>query len=229
MSKILKTFFMLAAVAATGALAANTTTFYFSYPQYLYVYTNLDLESFLFDKEEAGSNPGTYETEYGVATKPNLLTCLQKLSVPTPVTAQDTPGSQLIATGKCDFVATDTEKNDDFKVDWGSTGEKPDGALMVLTNASDWTASVEMTTPFGDINDMVALQVRTDENTLNEVIAGDKIKVGSKSGTSMTNAYYTQYRNAYVIPLQYVMVLSNPFSIPKVEDKAQVTYTVSSP
>jgi len=229
MNKKIKLFAMLAMIVITGALAAKTTTFGFRYPEYLYIYTNLDVEYFFFDKQSPGSNPGTYQTKYGVATQPNLEKCLVNMTLPSPVTAQTSAGSELIRTGKCDFVATDTEKNNDFEVKWGSTGEKPDGALLVLTNTPSWTAAAYINEEFSEVGKMVTLQVRTDKNKLEELSASNKTVVGQKSGSTMTNAYYTDYVNAYVIPLQFVMVLDAPFSTPKVEDKAQVTYTASSP
>jgi len=234
MNNNLKLMIVAAVIVLTGAFAAKTTTFGFRYPEYLYIYTNLDVEYFFFDEQSPGSNPGTYETKqkkYDVATQPNLEKCLVNMTLPSPVTAQTSAGSELIRTGKCDFVATDTKKNKDFEVKWGSTGEKPDGALLILTNAPSWTAAAYINEEFGEVGKMVTLQVRTEKNTLEELSASESKKtvVGKKSGSTMTNAYYTDFVNAYVVPLQFVMVLDAPFSTPKVEDKAQVTYTISSP
>jgi len=230
MSKTLKLVILAALLVVPSAFASKQTKFLFRYPQYLYAYTNLDAEIFYFDKGGPGKNPGTYQTKYGPATEKKLATCMKALTPPS-VTAQTAAGSKLIGTGKCDFVATDTEKNSDFKVDWGKTGEKPDGALLILTNADKWTAAAYLSQEFKKVAKMVTLQVRTEKNTLEELSASNKTVVGQKSGSTMTNAYYTDFVNAYVVPLQFVMVLNNPFSIPVInqDDVARVTYVVSAP
>ncbi len=231
MSKTLKLVILAALLVIPSAFASKQTKFVFRYPQYLYAYTNLDVEIFYFDKSGPGSNPGTYTTKYGAATEKNLATCMENLKPPS-VTAQTAAGSKLIGTGKCDFVATDTEKNTDFTVGWGSTGEKPDGALLILTNAGKWTAAAYLSKEFKKVAKMVTLQVRVDKNKLDELSASNKTKIGSMAGSTLTNAYNTDYVNAYVVPLQFVMVLNNPFSIPVIngqDDEAVVTYDVAAP
>ena len=228
MKKAIKLLVLAGALLSVGAMAAKTTTFNFKFPQYLYVYTNLTSEDFDFTASSTGNHPGTYGNT-AIATEANLKTCMENLSLPSSVTAQTSAGTSAISTGSCDFVATDTTKNSDFSVDWGSTGENPDGALLVLTNVSDWSAKATITSAFSNVDSYVTLKVRTDSNGTLSNLSSSATTVGSKSGTTLTNAYYTNYINAYVVPLQFVLTLDNPFAIPEGNDTAVVTYSVSSP
>jgi len=232
MNKYIRIIAIVVMVVLAGAFAKSktnkdSTTFEFNYPQYLYVYTNLGVEQFDFAADKTGDT-GTYTTEYKAASFASWGDCLEDLKPPKDaITAQDSPGSDLIKDQSCDFVATNVKTNGKFTVNWDNK-EKPDGALLVLTNVSDWVASAHMDPKFSEVDEMVTLKVRVDENKLG-ALSSSKIAVGSKSGSKLINAYYTNFINAYVIPLQYVMVLDTPFSIPEVKDKAQVIYTVASP
>jgi len=216
----------------TAAAGAQSTQFNFSYPEYFYIFTNLGSEDFDFTASAPGTNPGTASTTYGPATQPNLTNCLDTIltSAPSTVTAQNSMGTDQM-TGSCSFVATDTSASG-FTVSWGSTGENPEGALLVATNKTSWAAAARISNDFSQVASFVDLQLRTDTATFS-TLTSSATNIGSLVGSTLTNAYYTNYVNMFVIPLQYKLVLTNPLAIPAISassaDTATVTYEAGTP
>jgi len=234
MKKAIKLLVLAGALLSVGALAANkTTTFKFSYPEYFYFTTNLASETFDFTASDPGTNPGTATSGYGVATTGNLNTCLDDFITNnlSSVTAQDSAGSNTI-NDSCDFVATDTNTSG-FNVDWASTGETAEGAILVATNKSSWAVAAKITTVFSQVDSYVNLQLRTGNSAFTNLSNSSATNIGSLSNGSLDNAWYTNYANIYVVPLQYKLVLTNPLAIPAISsssaDTAIVTYEAASP
>jgi len=231
MKNAIRLLVLAGALLSVGALA-QSTQFNFSYPDYFYVFTNLASEKFDFTATAAGSNPGTATGTYGPATKNSFDSCLDTLlaSAPASVTAQGSMGSNQMS-GSCDFVATDTTK-DSFSVDWGSTGETAEGAVLVATNKNSWAAAARIDSNFSQVANYVDLQLRTGSSTFS-TLSASATNIGSLSGGSLSNAYYTNYVNIYVVPLQYKLVLTNPLAIPVIDasspDTATVVYEAGTP
>jgi len=229
MKKAIKLLVLAGALLSVGAMA-QSSKFNFAYPDYFYIFTNLNSETFNFFATSPGSKPGTASTTYGIATHDNLTACLDDLLASAPnVTASTSEGTDQI-TGSCDFVATDTSTGSP-SVDWGSTGENAEGAIIIVTNKSSWAAAAKITTEFSQVNGYVNLQLRTDSNTFT-TLSTSAVNVGSLNG-SLSNAYYTNYKNVYAVPLQYKLVLTNPIAIPVIDssssDTAEVTYEAGTP
>jgi len=239
MKNLIKLLVLAGTLLSVGALAANkTTTFNFIYPEYFYFTTNLASETFDFATNNVGSNHGQAAT---VATKNALDTCLDHfLANNSPsVTANDSAaGSSTISasnTSQCEFAATDTSQNNAFSVSWGSTGETAEGAVLVATNKSSWAVAAKISSDFSQVSSYVDLQLKTSSGGTFTTLSSTATNVGSvQTGSNpLNNAYYTDYMNIYVVPLQYKLVLTNPIAIPEISssspDTATVTYESASP
>ncbi|WP_148230383.1 hypothetical protein [Marinithermus hydrothermalis] len=216
-------------LAAMGAMAQSSTDFNFSFPQYAFVYTNLSSVDFDFTASGSGANPGQAPAADGVATQPNLEACIESILSTTvssgSFTANDTAAGTTAFGGSCTFAPTNVTRSG-FTVDWGGLAS-PDGSLLVVTNMSTWAAkaSLDAANPFATGG--LTLQVYDGTNYQN--VTTTPVNVGVMNGTR-TNAFYTQYANAYVVPLTYQLVLDDPIGLsPTTNDSATVIYTVGAP
>ena len=217
-----------AVLVAMGAMAQGSTNFNFNFPQYAFVYTNLSTVDFDFTASGAGANPGAAQAPNGVATQPNLEACIDGI-LSTAVasgtfTVQATAGTGAFS-GSCTFAPTNVTRSG-FTVSGYTT--PPDGSLLVVTNMNTWAAKASLDAANTFATSGLTLQVH--DGTDFQDVTTTAVNVGVKNGSALTNAYYTQYVNAYVVPLVYQLVLADPIGIsPTTGDSATVIYTVGAP
>ncbi len=226
------------AIVAAGMAWAQ---FNISYPAYAYAFTNAQEVDFFATPTNTGSTGALASvTGYYTATTTDLQTCIESLVSSASLTANST-GAGTDTTAGCSFAPNNVYTSG-FSVDYtGITGfSATDASILVITNASTWTVSAAIDTAITGgslyiepgyvdtsaavVSNAGAIQLSTTAVPISDAPAGGSTTATTTAGTS--DAFYTQYRNAYVIPVMFYLQF-DPFSAAPASSSETTNLTLS--
>lgn len=206
---------VLAAVTLAGAsfAASSKSTFYYQFPTFYGVITNVS--SVYFFTDDGSATPGAIEqTGLKVASIAELETCFQNAvnAFNNNLTITSSPSAYLPL--NCEFAPTDVNKGSPSVTGYSNAASTPtDGEVIVITNdTSNWQVKGNVSSgsapDFGNV--LVAPAYINRDNTLvykNSDRGSDSwITLDTLSNSqAFTNAdaYTTNYYYVYAIPLVF--------------------------
>jgi len=226
MKKAIKLLVLAGALLSVGAMAADndTETWHFSFPDYIFVYSNVSDVYFDFTTNSPSHN-GSSTNIPSSALKPasidNVLNCINsKINGAT----LNENSSQASSGTTCTFAPSEIVGEGNFNVTWSDSGSS-DGALLIATNQTISDIKVS-SGGFQNAQPQPTLKVLDKESS--NVTQSDNFETVTSGGVSLgTNQLkYTQFKNIYVVPLSYALEVDLAASSEN-GDTATVTYTVS--
>ncbi len=237
---------VLATLLVTAALAAghNSTKFTFGFPTFAAVFTNIDnVEFFTGNNGTAGklSGKAVANTNYYAATEGGITQCIDEFlnNQSTPISFDiSQTGNSKLSGATCYFAPNSVTKNNLFKVTGYGQNAGPDGELLVITNANTFNIGSQLTG--GSVPNSGTLEVypgylsgaQLQSNNSNSANWKDLSMNHASSGNNVnpiftkSDAYNTQYSNAYVIPLLFRYSL-DVLSASTINSNNQIQVTVT--
>ena len=228
---------MVTALSAM-ALAANTATLEFAFPEYAFVFT--DTSTITWDLGAAsGTGKAKYVSGIYEGSQGGLYACMNALSS-TTVTPQTSAGSSTLSK-TCMFGATSFTATGPFVVNWSTLQYEPDSSLVVVTNASNFEVTASITTAWTGGSGLTVKFATdaykstsppgwysgglssSDFQTIPDDPSSQTI-VNTSSSTGLS--FYTDYVNVYVVPMVWALEF-DVFAQPVISSSSPATATVT--
>ncbi len=210
---------VLGLVAWIGyAFAGKTTQFFYAFPTFYGVVTNVT-SVYFFGDDGSATQGALVQTGADVADTTNLTECIEEAVSGLSSVTLGSASTNL--TLSCEFAPSDVNKSAPT-VSYPSSmnpGSPPaDGELIVITNDSDnWkiTVTVSGDVPgFGDVYVRPAY-VKSDHSIADKNNTGWKSLTGGGQVFTNADAYSTTYRFVYAIPMLFKMTITEPAASPR--------------
>ena len=224
MKNAIKLLVLAGALLSVGALAQGAQNWNFNFPAFAYVYTNTSSVDFDFTADSTGTV--VYTGTAGQASKLNLQDCISGFVTSSlDVTAYDTPQSTS-SLGTCEFGPTSVSTSG-YSVNWNGLGSA-DGSLLVITNSSTYSVTVEADSLPPGVTYKVA-PAFGDASTSIPFTSIPTTTAGAASLADQEDDLYTQYTGVYVIPLTFAADVDPTASAATASAVTVVTYTAYAP
>ncbi len=242
----MKRLFLVLGFSA-AALGTAMAQFNINYPTYAYAFTNAQEVDFFVASPTTTGSPGALGnlTGYYSATPTGLQNCINTAISALSLTASGTQPTTSAATTGCKFAPNNVATSG-FSVDYtGINGfSATDASILVITNSNTWTVSASLSAaPTGGdlyimpgyVNTSSAIVSNGGAKKLSTASVPVSDAPGTSNGTTTgtaagsTDALYTQYANAYVIPVMFYLQYDPFSSTGSASDTPNLTFSVAAP